>query len=132
MTIRPVVAPTEVRPKPVRRTFTAEYKVGILAEAKSVSGKGAIGALLRREGLYSSHLVDWRVAAERGALEGMSKKRGPTPAPRDKRDDTIVELERALALQKARTERAEKIIAIQKKVAELLGTALEDPSDKSS
>lgn len=131
MTLRPVVAPTEVRPKTVRRTFSAEYKAGILAEAQAASGKGAIGALLRREGLYSSHLVDWREAAERGVLEGMSKKRGPSPAPRDKRDDTIAELERALALQKARTERAEKIIAIQKKVAELLATALEDPSDNS-
>ena len=131
MTVRPVVAPTEVHPKPTRRTFTAEYKAGILAEAKTATGRGAIGALLRREGLYSSHLVDWRTAADRGALEAMAQKRGPKPAPRDPRDEKIAELERALALQKARTERAEKIIGLQKKVAELLGTPFEEPSDKS-
>jgi len=129
-TTRPVVAPTEVRPKPKRRTYTAEYKARILAEAAAAS-KGQIGALLRREGLYSSYLLDWREAAERGALEGMAKKRGPVPAPRDKRDDKIIELERALAKQKARAERAEKIVELQKKVAELLGTPLDEPSDNS-
>ena len=86
-------------------------------------GPGDIGALLRREGLYSSHLTTWRQARDRGELArgAMAKKRGPKPTARDERDKRIAELERQVAKQTLRAERAEAIAEIQKKVAALLG-----------
>src|SRR5690606_14778649 len=69
----------EVVAKAQRRKFTAEYKLAIVQEADRASDSGAIGALLRREGLYSSHLVERRPLREKGALRALSKKRGPTP-----------------------------------------------------
>ncbi len=69
---------TEVTAKPRRRQFTAEFKRKVLAEADACSKVGEIGALLRREGLYSSHLVEWRRARDSGALAGLApRKRGP-------------------------------------------------------
>lgn len=128
---RPVVPPTEVHPKAKRRTFTAEYKRDILAEADAASALGAIGALLRREGLFSSHLVEWRRARERGELAALApKKRGPTASPPDARDRAIEELRRQLAHVTTRAERAEALIEIQKKVAALLGTPLAAPSER--
>ena len=79
---RRAAAPTpdpEVVAKAQRRKFTAEYKLGIVEEADRASDPGAIGALLRREGLYSSHLVEWRRLREAGALGALSKKRGRKP-----------------------------------------------------
>src|SRR3990172_1593915 len=73
----------EVMSKPVRRRYTAEYKLRILRAAEACSGRGEIGALLRREGLYSSNLTQWRKQRERGELEGLSRKRGPSPKPID-------------------------------------------------
>jgi transposase-like protein len=85
----------EVVAKAKRRRFTLDYKRKILREAERCRTAGAIGALLRREGLYSSHLTTWRAARERGDLAGSTmKKRGPVarvPNPRDKR---IAQLER--------------------------------------
>lgn len=128
---RPLVAPTEVQPKPKRRSFSADYRARILAEAEAAASvKGGIGALLRREGLYSSLLGDWRLAAERDALSTMAKKPAAKPAAHDDRDDTIAALKRELAKQTARADRAEKIVELQKKVADLLGTPLGEPSDK--
>ena len=72
----------EVVAKATRRRFTAEYKRKILQEADACKTPGAIGALLRREGLYSSHLTTWRAARERGELAGAPKKRGPVAAGR--------------------------------------------------
>ena len=88
---RPVVSPTEVQPKAKRRAFSAEFKRRILAEVNACTVPGEIGAILRREGLYSSHLVDWRAARERGELEALAPKmRGPRPAPApDARDREI-------------------------------------------
>lgn len=129
---RPVVPPTEVRPKPTRRTFSAEFKRAILAEVDACTQPGAIGAVLRREGLFSSHLVEWRAARIRGALDALApKKRGPAPAPApDARAREIEELKRKLAKATLRAERAEALIAIQKKVAALLGTPFEDPPER--
>src|SRR5690242_8259631 len=90
-----LVAPTEVPAKKPRRRFTAEFKRRIVAEADRCKKPGEIGALLRREGLYSSHLVEWRRARDRGDLAGETKKRGPKPKPKDERDARIAELERA-------------------------------------
>ena len=116
----------EVVAKAERRRFTAEYKRRIVREADRCTKSGEIGALLRREGLYSSHLVTWRAARDRGELEGLSpKKRGPKVAPPDPRDKRIAEQEREIARWQKRAERAEAFVEVQKKVAALLGTPLE-------
>src|SRR6266542_1205745 len=113
----------EVVAKAERRRFTAEYKRRIVREADRCTKPGEIGALLRREGLYSSHLVTWRAARDRGELEGLSpKKRGPKVAPPDPRDNKkIAEQEREIARWQKRAERAEAFVEVQKKVAALLG-----------
>lgn len=128
----PSPAPTEVTSTGKRRTFTAEYKRRILREADACKQPGQVGALLRREGLYSSHLVDWRKARDRGELAGETKPRGPQPRPADPRDARIAELERENSRLHHRVKRAEGIIELQKKVAELLGTQLLNPRDESS
>jgi transposase-like protein len=116
---------TEVTAKPRRRRFTGEYKRKILDEVAACTKPGEIGALLRREGLYSSNLGEWRRAQERGALAGLTpKKRGPAakiPHPLERR---VVELEKSLARAERRAERAEGLVALQKKVSELLGIQL--------
>lgn len=128
---RPSVVPTEVSPKAKRRTFTTEYKRKVLAEADACTEPGAIGALLRREGLYSSHLVDWRRCRDRGELD-VPKKRGPKARVPDERDRTIAALEREVRQQKARAERAEALVELQKKVAALLRLSTDEPNERSS
>src|SRR5262245_7524549 len=101
---------TEVAAKARRRRFSAEYKQRILREADACTGHGELGALLRREGLYSSHLANWREQARAGARAALApKKRGPEPKAVDERDRRIAELERALAKQTKRAERAEAL-----------------------
>ena len=111
-----------------RRRFTAAYKLKILQEVERCRAPGEVGALLRREGLYSSHLASWRAARRRGELAGLAQRRGPKPVPPDPRAKRIIELERQLAKVTARAERAEAIVEVQKKVSQLLGIAL-PPSD---
>ena len=116
----------EVAERPARRRFSARYKLDILAEIDAAE-PGGIGAILRREGLYSSHLVDWRRARDRGALEALARPSGrPRPNPLAK------EVER-LTRQNTRLEQrlatAERIIEIQGKVSELLGIPLAQPSE---
>ncbi len=124
--------PTEVSSKAKRRSFTASYKVRILLEADRCSKPGEVGALLRREGLYSSHLTEWRKSRAAGELEGLSKRRGPQARERDPEDvRKIAELERQVARLERRAERAEVIVELQKKVAELLGRPFPD-SDETS
>ncbi len=123
----PGAPPTEVEPRAQRRRFTAEYKRQILREADRCTRPGELGALVRREGLYFSHIRDWRAARERGELAGLSpKKRGPKVTPPDPRDKKIAELERDLGRQTKRAERAEALVELQKKVAALLGTPFEN------
>ena len=122
---RPAVPEVEVVAKATRRRFTAEYKRQILREADACTAPGAIGALLRREGLYSSNLTTWRGQRERGELAGLApKKRGPAPQPQNPLAAKVAALERAVSREKARADRAEALVALQKKVAELLGTPL--------
>jgi len=123
---------TEVSSKARRRSFTAEYKRRILLEVDACDGRdGGIGAILRREGLYSSHLTEWRVARERGELAALEpKQRGPKGRVSDERDDRIAELERQIKKLEARAERAETLVDIQKKVASLLGIPLPDSDGK--
>jgi transposase len=122
---------TEVPEKAKRRTYTAEYKLKIVKEADACKAPGDVGALLRREGLYSSHLTTWRQARDRGELAhgANARKRGPKAAPRDERDKRIAELEKQNAKLTVRAERAEAIAEIQKKVAALLGRPF--PSEES-
>jgi len=115
----------EVPERAKRRQFSAEYKLRILREADACKGSGEIGALLRREGLYSSHLVLWRRQRETRALAGMrARKRGPKPKEVDPR---VKQLERENVRLQRRLKQAETIIEIQKKVAGMLGIPLNAP-----
>ncbi|MBI3782846.1 MAG: transposase [Deltaproteobacteria bacterium] len=117
---------TEVEAKAQRRRFTAEYKRRIVREADRCTTSGAIGALLRREGLYSSVLSSWRAARDRGELEGLApKQRGPKAVAPDPRDKRIAEQDREIGKWRRRAERAEALVEVQKKVAILLGTTLD-------
>jgi len=118
----------EVAAKATRRRFTVEYKRTILREADACRTPGAVGALLRREGLYSSHLTTWRAARERGELAGAARKRGPTRQVAEPRDKRITELERESSRWRKRAERAEALVELQKQVAALLGTPSTEPS----
>ena len=124
-----VVAPTEVSPKGKRRLYTNEYKRKILEEAAACSEAGQVGALLRREGLYSSHLANWRQARAQGALDTPAK-RGPKPRTPDERDQAIAVLEREVRRQKARADRAEAMVALQKKLADVLGQLADEQNEK--
>jgi transposase len=130
--------PTEVTSKATRRRFSAEYKRKIMQEADACTQSGEVGALLRREGLYSSHLMKWREARERGGLAGLSpKKRGPqaqepTPLARE-----LAAKEREIARLKAENAKLQIICEVQKKVSLLLGVTLptipeDDKSTKGS
>jgi transposase len=120
---------TEVSSKAQRRRFSAEYKRKVLQEAEACKKQGELAALLRREGLYSSHLTAWRRLREAGELTGLAaRKRGPKARPADERDRTIVEQQRQIARLTAKLEKAEIIIDVQKKVGRLLGIEMpEDP-----
>ena len=120
----------EVMAKPTRRRYTAEYKLRILREAEALSGRGEIGALLRREGLYSSNLTQWRKQRERGELEGLSRKRGPLPKGKNSLADKVKVLERENVRLKGRAERAEGLVELQKKVSEILGIELRRNGEK--
>jgi len=111
----PVAGETEVVAKAQRRRFTAEYKRRIVREADRCTHPGEIGALLRREGLYSSHLTSWRAARDRGELAGLAPKpRGPKATPPDPRDKKLAEQERERVRWKQRAERAEALVELQK------------------
>lgn len=115
---------TEVVAKGKRRQYPAEYKLRILQEVEACKGSGEVGALLRREGLYSSLVSKWREQRERGSLTGLSgQKRGPKVDPQAKE---LERLQRENKRLQEKLERAELIIDVQKKVARLLGVPLED------
>ena len=118
-----VTAPDpEVPAKAQRRRFTAEYRLRILKQADACKKSGELGALLRREGLYSSLLTNWRRQREQGALREMrGRRRGPKLRPVDPR---VKQLEAENARLQRKLQRAETIITLQKKVAEILGIPL--------
>jgi len=99
--------------RPKRRSFTADYKAGILAEYDAAE-RGVRGSILRREGLYSSHIIEWRRAAEAGAAAGLG------PATRDRRER---EREREVEQLRARAEKAEAELAKHKAALDLMGKA---------
>jgi hypothetical protein len=118
---------TEVAAKATRRRFTAPEKQRVLREADGCTKPGELGALLRREGLYSSHLAAWRAARKRGELAGLTPRpRGPKAKPADPRDKKIADLERQTRRLQARLERAEGLIELQKQVAAILSEPLTD------
>ncbi len=124
---------TEVTEKGRRRRFTAEYKQRILRDVAACKDRGEVGALLRREGLYSSHLTYWRKEAGRGEFAALRpKKRGPQPKVVDARDRQLVEQERETKRWRRRAERAEALVEVQKKVSQLLGIALPTMEDEQS
>lgn len=123
--------PTPVRPdpevveRPVRRTFTGEFKQRIVDEAAACREPGQLGALLRRHGLYSSHLVTWRRQGRAGARAGLvPRQRGRQAKAKNPLAAKVVTLEREKARLEQRLQQAETIIAFQKKVSEWLGIPL--------
>ena len=115
---------TEVNEKPVRRRFTAEYKMRIVEEADGCTEKGQVGELLRREGLYSSHLTKWRRLRSEGGLASLKpKQRGRKRKPKDVAAQEVERLNRKNRRLAERLRQAETIIEVQKKVCELLGIA---------
>lgn len=118
----PVAASPELTDRPRRRTFTAQDKLRILADIDRAAGTGGIGAILRREGLYSSALSDWRRQRDAGTLGALTpSKRGPKPPPSNPLATELASARRDNTRLQQRLERAEAIIELQKKVAELLG-----------
>jgi transposase-like protein len=132
LVIPPAGQEVEVLAKARRRRFTLEYKRRILREADRCRKPGEIGALLRREGLYSSQLSAWRAARARGELGGQgARKRGPEAKPPDPSAKRIAELERENRRLRKRAERAEALVEVQKKLSELLGVELPASDEKS-
>jgi len=130
--IRTIPEP-EVREKAVRRRFTAEYKLRILKEAESCTERGQLGALLRREGLYSTNLIAWRHQMEKGTLEALSpKKRGPKAKRPDPSALRIAKLERENERLNKKLRQAETIIDVQKKISEILQIPLTENGEKNS
>ena len=111
----------EVVPQAKRRRFSAKYKLKILQEADRCLARGELGALLRREGLYSSQLSTWRRKREDGTLQGLApKKRGPKPNPDKALAKRVVQLENEIRRLADQLEKAELIIDVQKKLSRLL------------
>ena len=112
------VADPELAERAKRRTFTAKYKLEILEQAEACTRPGEIGELLRREGLYTSHLTAWRKQRKKGALRELGKPRGRRPV--DQRDAEIARLERKLERSETELEKARRVIEIQGNVSALL------------
>jgi len=123
----------EVSERPVRRRFSAEYKLRILAEAEACSESGQLGELLRREGLYSSHLSMWRKQRDEGVLAGLKpKRRGRKAKSKNPLADENARLQRENERLKEKLRQAELIIDVQKKVAEILNIPLRTLDEKES
>lgn len=112
---------SEVLEKATRRTFTADYKQRILAQADACSDPGCIGKLLRSEGLYSSHLSKWRAEREQAIRAGLSKPRGRKPQEPNPLAGENARLQAEIQRLQMRLTQAETIIDVQKKLSQLLG-----------
>ena len=127
----PVAQDTEVTAKATRRRFTAAEKLRVLQEADGCTRTGELGALLRREGLYSSHLSEWRRARERGELDSLTpKKRGRKALAPNPLEKEVTELKRALEKAEARARKAEALVELKKKISQLLGIAQPTTEDE--
>ena len=126
--VREEMPKIEVIAKAKRKQFSAAEKLRILREVDACQSSGEIGALLRREGIYSSYLTTWRRQRERGELDGLApQKRGPKPDPQALE---IERLRRENARLQERLRQAELIIDVQKKVARMLGETTEQDEAK--
>ncbi len=117
-------ADPEVPPKAKRRRFTAAYKQRIVDEADRCAGPGDVGALLRREGLYSSHLSDWRKQRAAGAAAGLASQRPGRKRAQTAAEAEVAQLRRENTTLKRQLAQAQKILDIQKKAAEILDITL--------
>ncbi len=128
MTKKVASAPNEtpdpqVKPKTARRSFTTAYKQSILEQADQCRSRGEVGALLRREGLYSSHLSTWRELRRQGTLQALTNnKRGPQPSTEPAQRRELEQLRRRNAKLEHELEKAHTIIDVQKKLSSLLAT----------
>ena len=123
----------EVPEKRPRRKFSAPYKLRILAEAEACNQPGQIGALLRREGLYSSNLNAWRRQKEKGLLEALSpKKRGRKEKEKNPLVQKVARLERENERLRQRLRKAEIIIDVQKKISQILGISQDLPEEEEN
>lgn len=127
----PKPADPEVLERAARRRFTPQYKLKILREAERCSTPGEIGALLRREGLYSSNLSTWRRQREAGALASMSATKRGRHTKLSAQDKELERLRRDNERLRRKLSQAEQIIDVQKKLSEVLGVALETPAGGS-
>jgi transposase-like protein len=126
----PAVPDPTVPEKPDRRRFTADYKLRVLQEADRCTQSGELGALLRREGLYSSHLANWRQLRDEGTLSGLAKPRGRKPAANAALVAENERLKRHNERLEAKLRQAETIIEVQKKLSEILSIQL-PPADNN-
>ena len=115
--------------RPVRRTFTADHKARILAEYEAAPTDGSRGAILRREGLYSSHIIDWRKARDAAILDGLAPKRRPRTTPPEQQE--IERLRRRAERAEAELAKARLVIDIQGKASELLGRLLAEGDEET-
>ena len=123
----------EVVARPKRRTFTAEYKLKVLRDADALAATGGVGAMLRAEGLFSSHLTEWRRERDAGQFAALEPKKRGRKARKDKAlSDENARLAREVVRLNRRLAQAEAIIDVQKKVASLLGIPLKTPEDDGS
>lgn len=123
----------EVSDKATRRRYTADYKLGILKEIDACSGPGKVGAILRREGLYSSLVSSWRRRREDGSLVALSpRKRGRKAKLRNPLSTHVEELERKNRKLERQLKQAQAVIEVQKKLSEILGLQQIDPTEEGS
>lgn len=115
----------EVKPKVKRRVFTTKFKLRILKEADNCHDQGELGALLRREGLYASHLTTWRRQRDRGELTAQDSRRGPKTADQSTLADMVADLKRKNAQLENELARARAVVEVQKKISELLGLTVQ-------
>ena len=118
---------SQVRPRPTRRYFTAEYKLSVLQEIDACRAPGEIGAILRREGLYSGNLSKWRIQRKQGAMAALTERgRGPKPPTAGSKEMEM--LRRENARLRRQLEKAQLCLDIQKKASEMLGIPLNPPT----
>jgi len=116
---------SEVSPKRRNRRYSAEYKLSVLSELDRCVDASERGAIMRREGVYSSIVLEWRKARDRGALGALNKARG-RKKKYDARDNKLMALENEVAMMKTKLAQAEAIIDVQKKVSEIFGINLQN------
>jgi len=121
----------EVPEKRPRRKFTARYKLEVLKKADTCTHPGELGALLRKEGLYSSNLTTWKRQRDQGLLDAMSpKKRGRKKVEKNPLSQEVATLQKENERLRRKLKKAETIIEFQKKISEMLGIS-QDPDEES-